>query len=714
MINRQEKVHFEAGAKLGRLIGRELITNNTIAIFELIKNSYDAFSLTANIQFVNFSVDGSDTSLVDNRHNVISNENSHIIISDKGIGMSFAEIQKYWMRIGTNSKEGMSAETRKIRGVSNPVTRMINGEKGIGRFGCDKIGSKLLLTSIGAEGYEKTTLQINWNDFDDNTKMIQDVNFSCNIETLQVSESTGVTLDISSLRDYWTGDDIIKLKRQLKKMISPFAQEQNDFSIYVDINGKIERIENDSLNYANTYIEVRLSAEGMLFVNIQDSLNKTSTQEKASPPIFGPVTLKILYMDRAAKINFRRRTGLSPREYGNIKLFRDDFRVLPYGEAENDWLGIDNIHAQEMFRTFGTRDIVGYVQITKIHNPKLKDATNRQGLNEDIPEFEQFKLFIWNCIKMLEDYIFNRIRTESEKEGKIIEGKVEDIKLTINDFQAEIPRVMREAGLSNEQMAFIGDRTNRSIKLIAENIEQVQQANNQLASRLRVMEKIVGAESMLYDILHAIKNKLAALEAVLELYIHNAERNNIPFDSKYSKIAIDDIKKMIMAALKRTSPTRTKQTVIILSEFIDTYISEKSLVYPDLLIEHEWNDNFQRVRCNLDGLKIVFDNLVDNSMKVLKEKEEKKIAFRTYKDKDDRFVQIIYEDNGPGISDSDAPFVFNTSFSRTGGTGIGLSTTLHYMKEQSGDISLLAAKNDIRKLEGAAFILKLPAIGGLS
>lgn len=135
-------------------------------------------------------------------------------------------------------------------------------------------------------------------------------------------------------------------------------------------------------------------------------------------PDFGPVSVKILYMDAAAKRAFARRNGISTREYGNIKVFRDDFRILPYGEMENDWLGIDNKHAQAVFRSLGTRDIIGYVQITKENNPKLKDATNRQGLNEDTPEFHAFKDFIWKTIELLQEFIFSRLKTESENKEK--------------------------------------------------------------------------------------------------------------------------------------------------------------------------------------------------------------------------------------------------------------------------------------------------------
>lgn len=108
---------------------------------------------------------------------------------------------------------------------------------------------------------------------------------------------------------------------------------------------------------------------------------------------------------------------------------------------ENDWLGIDNKHAQAVFRSLGTRDIIGYVQITKSQNPALKDATNRQGLNEDTQEFSDFKDFIWKILDLLQEFIFSRIKTEAQKQGKVIQTTVEDIKKDLLSFKKDLPQL---------------------------------------------------------------------------------------------------------------------------------------------------------------------------------------------------------------------------------------------------------------------------------
>ena len=696
------QLRFSTNAKLEKLIGRELITNNVIAIFELIKNSYDAFAHSATITFENFDVSLADLDKKRQRDVVISTDASKIVISDDGIGMSLEEVKTKWMEIGTTSKENLYAKK------SIKDQRVMNGEKGIGRFGADKLGAVLRLTSVGKNGREKTIVNIDWNKFDNHEKKIQDIEFEGSYEELEIPEKTGLKLEIMQLRDNWTIGDIIKLKRQLQKLISPFAQEKEKFLIYLNYNNKeSEKIVNDSFEYATTGIEAEIDIDGTITYNIYSSLEEYKEKLKVAPPSFGPIQLKILYMDRAAKAAFTRRTGMTTRDYGNIKVFRDDFRVLPYGEKENDWLGIDNRHAQGAFRTFGTRDLVGYVQISKKYNPKLRDATSRQGLNEDIVEFEKFKDFIWRCIELLQSYVFNQIKKDSEKQGEIIKGKVREIRQDITDFKKEIPYLYNDIEIPESEKKILVSRTTKTLEAINQNIEFVEAANRQLSSRVKVMEKIVGAESRLYDMLHAIKNRLYALEAMITEVEIDAKKMGVNYDRKFADKLFADIQRMVMAAMRRSSPKRKKRDIIILSYFVEEFIEENRKIYEDVEFEFKV-ENYSRILVNVEELRISLENLLDNSLKAMALEKEKKILL--YITQEERNLKLYFEDSGIGISKDDAPFIFNVSFTTTNGSGIGLSNVLDFMKEEGGDINLL--ENGI--LKGAAFELIFPIKGGLS
>ena len=140
------QLHFQTNAKLGKLIGRELITNNIIAVFELIKNSYDAFANKVIIEFTKFDIDSSrfvseagemlpieemekalDLELEKKRKTIISTSESRITMADDGNGMSLHEIKTKWMEIGTDSKAGLNEVHSKRNG--RDILRIINGEK---------------------------------------------------------------------------------------------------------------------------------------------------------------------------------------------------------------------------------------------------------------------------------------------------------------------------------------------------------------------------------------------------------------------------------------------------------------------------------------------------------------------------------------------------------------------------------------------------------
>lgn len=688
----ETSLSFSTNAKLEKLIGRELITNNIIAIFELIKNSYDAQAQKSYVEFVNFNINTDYIEQYKYRDFVVSKDDSKIVIYDDGVGMSFDDIKNKWMEIGTTSKENIDDE------VNN---RVINGEKGIGRFGTDKLGAELKLISVGNDGKERVTLLIDWNAFDDHTKKIEDFSFKCLKEELTAPESTGVRLEISKLRDFWTYGDLLKLRRHLKKLVSPYAQETQQFNIYIDYGNNVEKVVNDSFEYANTWIEASLNKIGQLTYEI--ATPKVSKREMKTLPVpqFGPVKLKVYYLDKAAKQSFSLRNGIKTADYGNIKVFRDNFRVLPYGEKENDWLGIDNEHAQGIFRTFGTRDLIGYVQISKRDNPILKDATSRQGLNEDTIEFEQFKVFIWSCITLLQDAVFKEIKEDSEKQGKIIETRVKTIQSNVSEILNDMPQLFDDTSISKVDESIITDRLNKKLIQVNKDVKTVEKANQHLSERIRVMEKIVGSENRIYDMLHAVKNKLEALNAIVSDIEDKSQEYHFAYDSEFAKKSLTDIKRMVLTAMRRSSPTRGKRTTIYLDKFVEEFVSDNRKIYSNI----EFNssaDSKYRIRVNLDSLRITFENLLDNAIKAMEKTEDKRISIRL--SSDTKFIYVFFDDNGKGVSKDDAPFIFNVSFSKTNGTGFGLANVLENMKEENGDISLMESGS----LLGASFRLQFP------
>lgn len=300
----------------------------------------------------------------------------------------------------------------------------------------------------------------------------------------------------------------------------------------------------------------------------------------------------------------------------------------------------------------------------------------------------------------------NQIKQESEKQGEIIKGKVKEIKKDITVFKNEMPNIYDNIAISDEDKELLVTRTNKTLETINNNIDYVEQANRQLSNRVKVMEKIVGAENRLYDMLHAIKNRLTALEAVVSNLEIEAKKNNIEYDKNFVDRILKDISRMVMSAMRRSSPRRKKRDTIILSYFIEEFIEENKKVYND--IEFEFTvDNYYRIFVNVEELRISLENLLDNAVKAMQKEENKKILI--YITKQSKSINLYFEDNGTGVSKELAPFIFNVSFTTTNGSGIGLPNVLDFMKDEGGDINLL----EQGKLKGAAFEMVFPIKGGV-
>ena len=156
------KVSFRTNILLKSIIGKDLITDDNIAVLELVKNSFDAGSKKAEIIFRDII---SELSIKEYKK---KNE-SKIILRDTGSGMSEYDLINKWLNIAYSEKKAKKEE----------FNRQLAGNKGVGRFSCDRLGKSLVIyTKKKNEPLLKLT--IDWTEFekiDDIKKNIKDINF---------------------------------------------------------------------------------------------------------------------------------------------------------------------------------------------------------------------------------------------------------------------------------------------------------------------------------------------------------------------------------------------------------------------------------------------------------------------------------------------------------------------------------------------------------
>lgn len=700
---------FRTNSKLKTLVGQELITNNNIAIFELIKNSYDAGATEVDIQFHDFLPKAKGWE---------SSEKSMIKIIDNGVGMTVEEVDRYWMELGNSSKEQNKLLRINSEKMSKIITRFANGEKGIGRFGVDKIGEELILESIGQTKLnEKVIVYFEWNKYEDRSKLLQEIKNEYHIEKLEQNDQSGLSLTIKKLRDSWGANNIEKLKKDISKFLSPI-KDDSDFIITMSfyVNGKMEEsihLKNDTFEHLKCKIEAELASDGIVEISIKiddeiEHVERVRVFEKQSP--FGCAYVEIYYLDKGEKISFTRRMGIRPSDYGNIKIFRDKFRIVPYGEPHNDWLEIDKHHAQGMFRSFGTRDLVGNVFLNGedlLRLDALKEATDRVGFIEDRPEFEKLKDFLWNLISILEDFVFNRIKRQALADYGVVKNETSDLKVDIDTKVQELKNTIDDLVMNPEDRKVFLDNIASTEILLNDRIGKIEKAADEIESKIKIYAQLSNREGILFEMLHSIKNKLVIIQGQLDYYQIIIEEQNLDINLSVLRTAYEDIAKLVEGSLDRVNSTKLHKKTEPLKDIIDTipelYISYLKQNNIELDIVYPIEAHNVKVFCARESFLTVFDNLLNNSVKALDGVVEAKIQIMVKLS--ERHIEIFFSDNGCGIPKDKYASVFSLWSSGTNGTGIGLASVKENLEDIKGSISIV----DIEEEDfTTSFLIKLP------
>ncbi len=667
-----QMLHFSASSSVKNLFGRGLVTDQVAAVFELVKNSYDADAEEVEIIFSGLNTDS-----------------PIITISDNGTGMDLDDIEKRWMVIGTDSKKNT---------MYSPIfSRPLNGDKGIGRFSVDRLGGFLHMEAQKRDSMDLFCVDFDWSLFEGESKNLNDIEIPYRNKRGQAGKS-GLTLVISDLHDIWDDAKLRELFRNLRQFKSPFAQEDN-FRIFITAEEygysrrevTVEKLEGVSSLWINAEITSESPTEISLAVN-KDGLEYTSTQ--SNPYNFGDVKAKIFVFNQGDKVRFVNRYGIRVRDYGNVRLYRDNFRIYPYGEAKNDWLDIDRRQTQGMMRFFGTRDIIGYVQISKVGNVNLKPLTNRQGLEEN-DQFEQLRKFVIDvCIKTLESYHFSKIKKGSNQTIQKTQG---EIHLAVDGLD----RIARDIKAHDPVKA-------KQIKDYTSSIRRQQKSQLQYVQDqqeiVKVYSRIAQKETFLHKLIHQSMMGVNDAYVALDSFIDYADGL-----SDEHREALAGISQMIDEALALLRTVRddvvkkrvkSHQDIVAL---VNKYLLESRPIFEDNAITVSLIASADSISYNVDpgDIKAILNNLCSNSVKALKKVDNRPREIVITLHKTERFIIIKCTDNGIGIKEEDRERIFDPFQSTTDGFGIGLTIVDEITKEYNGALELIETET------GACFAVKL-------
>lgn len=447
------RIRFTVDAGHIQRLGMELVGKQETAVSELIKNAYDADATFVSLDFKNTSKRGGT-----------------LVIKDDGIGMSEAIIRSSWMRIST---------TAKAEEPSSPLFgRRRAGRKGIGRFSAQRLGQALTLESNPRGSTEGFRVQFLWDkDFGPGTDL-NDV-FSSISRFPKEPDTSGTSLTIDGLRDIYSATSLERIWRsvvllQSPHKVAPVQGKISDPGFQVFIDGTNRDTKSRQLSIEATFnsqalavIEAGIEMDGKAWAKVTSTKLGIEEHHEYSRLFLttGPIQLKANYFiyasDTLSGMSMKDAAQMG-RQHGGIRVYRNGFRVLPYGEEANDWLRVDIDVARRLFLfPANNRNFFGQVELDSNANPLFEETSSREGLLEN-EVFEDLRAFVREAIEWAAQRIaeIRQRKTRADQRGfqSLVRPSevLRSITDTLKDKQSEgaplLPKIVRELEQAEEKM----------------------------------------------------------------------------------------------------------------------------------------------------------------------------------------------------------------------------------------------------------------------
>lgn len=707
---------FRPKARIISTIGSEIIKDNYAAIIELVKNSYDADANKVAISF-------------------LANEDKlTIIIKDDGIGMSKETIFDKWLVPATDDKL-----TNKV----SPKGRKVQGRKGIGRFSAGVLGDKLTMKSVNNE-YE-SIVNIDWNEFS-SAKFLDEVKVV--IEEIKTDKPNGTEFIIYPTINQskeWTDEAIGELIKELSKTITPIKKETPKFKIFLKVDSKISLkfsgiIEIkpfdilDLYNYSATGSingqKVRLIYEnkyenskdefeadlGDKIINICGNINFEFRVFDRDPSVIKNLSKNeiIKNMDGSKMTESEIREMLT--DICGVFIYRNDFRIRPYGDVDFDWLNLDKERVQNPSVKLGANQLFGIIKIEDEEKSNLIDKSARDGLKQN-ESYAVFKKIILYIIREIENKRYSyRKNTGKGRNVKTSENYIileninrlsshKEIKTSVSDILKN--ETLSDNAKTNLEQAF--EKYEKESEKLAKNIqEQIAMYQGQ-ATLGKIMDIII----------HEVKKPLSWFNNNSEdMPVYYSEYNrtkNIEWINKILEKSLTAAEQSshIVSLFKRLDPLATKSRKTCQNIKIDKIIDDVITVFKkqiekydiDIVINCDKNIIFYGWKSDI---MMSLTNLIENSIYWLASNEESRIININVSIKDTILI-IEISDNGPGIPIDYivSGCIFDPGFSGKyeGGSGLGLSIAGEAIARNGGVLKAIESAN------GALFRIELPMMG---
>ena len=550
------------------------------------------------------------------------------------------------------------------------------------------------------------------------------------IEKRDHSDSfTGMIMVLERLRDNWRQKDIDKLQKELRLLVAPEFIEKDPFHIeFIADQFKIpdEMSVNSILDLSFAKITARIFENGskseVLYSDL-DGHKESFCANYDIPLTCGDIEFELYYFLRdsahMANESYNYRFAIQILDiYCGIKIYRDNFRVKPYGEIGNDWLELDKSKVKDThgYRV-GNNQTIGVIKISDENNPLLIDATNREGFIEN-EAYEQLRSFILECINVISNIrkeAYEKAKSELEKakeENQKQKSKIsEHRKMQETRYEQSLELLRKGASYDVVKTSFdqwkqeeeryqkeTEDKYEKTEEAY-ENYVEFQETELSMYKNLATLGILTGSFGHeTQDIISRIDNTLSFYRELVP-YVENKyfkeTTTNIASDfariSGYSLMVVEFLRK------KKRSVQSNLNFGEVLNGICMLYIKMLDAFHVDFSWNSEESICFIMRQIDLESIII---NMITNSFEQVKNRQQKKIQIRFVQKESD--IYLYFEDSGCGVPEDKREEIFKPFItSKEDGIGLGLNIVRDIVNDYGGTIYV----SDSEMFGGAKFIV---------
>lgn len=656
---------FHVNPRLLTLLGDQLIRDANLAVFELVKNAYDANATTCTVT-------------LENPGDVA---NARITIQDDGTGMDEAILRDVWMMIATDHKARQRANS--IR-TTKPFNRFPLGEKGLGRLSIHKLGHFIQLVTRVSDG-DELVMEFDWDKLE-NAKSLNDavVRLVRRDPVTFPGKRHGTQLEVSKLRESWSRGELRRLHRAVNSLCSPFKGPV-DFKVTLSAPGNEDWLEGmftseQAYNCALYHVQGLFeSGTGKCIYKFTpppgtekqlarrketlSSFGLTRRDGRKSIPIdlsifkIGKVEFEFWMFDRDPAV-LRAVTddikGLKDYldDNGGIRIYRDGIRVYDFGEPGNDWLNLDIRRVNTPTAKTSNNQILGALRLDATTSGDLREKSNREGFIEN-QAYKDLQAAVISVLTQVEAE-----KTKDQKRVREATGKGTGQKLFAKLTE------LREALDRKNVLAEVEPK----LKAVEKEMEIYRdQLLHAAVPGLTIGVMLHGAEKILDELREAVRkgpDSTRIKELVDRLYRAMRPVTNL---------------------LKNPGTTNTSAIILVKEALFSTELRLKRHVIKLVNGMDSGCPDFN-MRGSKQMLIASITNLIDNSIHWLEMKNPKqKLLYIGTTNDLEGGPAIVVADNGPGFGNDASEDLVTPFFSRrNGGMGLGLYIVSEVMRVNQG------------------------------